>query len=325
MKMIFEKYLSDNIGEKIEIEPWTEQNTLPVVLTEKYHYYQTEILGVRCLLTAPQDDSPGVVVLQKQIKMLKRYTDLRVVLVFKAISRYKRRQLIISRVPFLIENGQMYLPFMGLDLKDDLKADEQEQEKFTALMQLVYLMFLYAPEMKMTATELANRLECSAMQAVRALSGLYERNLLVYDIGGKTGRGKYYHRIGDPEYYQKGQIYLVNPILRVEHTDAIISGYPRAGLDALSQMSMMNPNEYPEQAIGKTDVQKLRDTFVKESGRIKDEKLPEVQIWRYDPTRLSKNGCVDIVSLYLSLKDMQDERVEQAISERLKGETWYTE
>lgn len=324
MKPHFEKYFSESIGENIKIEPWAGQRTLPLLFNDRYRFFQTEILGVHCLLTEPLEESAGVIVLQKQMKMLSKYTDLRIVLLFKTISQYKRKQLITNRMPFFIENGQMYLPFLGLDIKDDLKSDVEENEKFTAQMQFVYLMFLYAPETKITATELANQLGCSPMHALRALSGLYERNLILYDIGGKTSRGKYYHRIGDPEYYQKGLRYLENPIMRTEHTDTILHGYPSAGLDALSQMSMINPYDYPEQAVGKTEAKGIKGGFVKEPGRIKDEKLPEIQIWRYDPTRLSKDGCVDIVSLSLTLRDLHDERVDQAISERLKGEPWYT-
>lgn len=323
MKPHFEKYFSESIGENIKIEPWAGQRTLPLLFNYRYRFFQTEILGVHCLLTEPLEESAGIIVLQKQMKMLSRYTDLRIVLFFKTISRYKRKQLITNRMPFLIENGQMYLPFLGLDIKEDLKSDVEESEKFTGLMQLVYLMFLYAPETKITATELANQLGCSPMHAVRALSGLYERNLIVYNIGGKTSRGKYYHRIGDPEYYQKGLRYLENPIMRTEHTETILQGYPSAGLDALSQMSMINPYDYSEQAVGKAEALKIKGAFVKEPGRIKDEKLPEIQIWRYDPTLLSKDRCVDIVSLSLTLRDLHDERVDQAISERFKGEPWY--
>lgn len=325
MKPQLEKYFRENVGEDIKIEPWAGQRTLPLLLNDKYRFFQTEILGVECLLTEPLEESAGVIALQKQMKMLRKYTELRIILLFKKISQYKRKQLIINRVPFLIENGQMYLPFLGLDIKEDLKSDVEESEKFTAHMQFVYLMFLYEPEMKTTATELANQLGCSPMHALRALSGLYERNLILYDIGGKTGKGKYYHRIGDPEYYQKGLRYLENPIMRTEHTETILQGYPSAGMDALSKLSMMNSYDYPEQAVGKTEAKEIQRSFVKEPGRSKDEKLPEIQIWRYDPTRFSRNGCVDIVSLSLTLRDLHDERIEQALHERLKGEPWYTE
>ena len=64
---------------------------------------------------------------------------------------------------------------------------------------------------------------------------------------------------------------------------------------------------------------------MKDRDRIADEKLTEIEVWRYNPTLLSKEKYVDIASLALSLKEMNDERVELALKERLKGETWYME
>ena len=62
---------------------------------------------------------------------------------------------------------------------------------------------------------------------------------------------------------------------------------------------------------------------MKNRDRIADEKLTEIEVWSYDPTILSKEKYVDLASLALSLKEINDERVEQALEESLKGETWY--
>ncbi len=49
-----------------------------------------------------------------------------------------------------------------------------------------------------------------------------------------------------------------------------------------------------------------------------------IQVWRYDPTLFAKNVVVDIFSLYLSLKDETDERVELAMQEALEAQLrWY--
>ncbi|MCF8020028.1 MAG: plasmid pRiA4b ORF-3 family protein [Vallitaleaceae bacterium] len=43
--------------------------------------------------------------------------DCQIVLLYKDITRYRRKSLIENRIAFVIEDGQMYLPFLGLDLK----------------------------------------------------------------------------------------------------------------------------------------------------------------------------------------------------------------
>lgn len=46
-----------------------------------------------------------------------------------------------------------------------------------------------------------------------------------------------------------------------------------------------------------------------------------IELWRYDPKRLSESGCVDSLSLALALRDDADERVEEAI-EGMLDQVW---
>ena len=48
------------------------------------------------------------------------------------------------------------------------------------------------------------------------------------------------------------------------------------------------------------------------------EKQCALQLWRYDPRRISQTGGVDVLSLAASLADDMDERVEQCIEEILE-------
>ena len=51
---------------------------------------------------------------------------------------------------------------------------------------------------------------------------------------------------------------------------------------------------------------------------IESEKQCALQLWRYDPRRISQTGGVDVLSLAASLADDMDERVEQCIEEILE-------
>ena len=42
-----------------------------------------------------------------------------------------------------------------------------------------------------------------------------------------------------------------------------------------------------------------------------------VELWRYDPQKLSNGPCVDRLSLAITLQDDPDERIEAAIDEML--------
>lgn len=53
-----------------------------------------------------------------------------------------------------------------------------------------------------------------------------------------------------------------------------------------------------------------------------DDERVEVQTWTYDPRILAKNGVVDRLSLYLSVRGSPDERVQQAAQELLETFEW---
>jgi len=47
-----------------------------------------------------------------------------------------------------------------------------------------------------------------------------------------------------------------------------------------------------------------------------------VQVWRYDPHILSENGKVDKLSLYLSLRDNADDRIQIELENMLNEIKW---
>jgi hypothetical protein len=47
-----------------------------------------------------------------------------------------------------------------------------------------------------------------------------------------------------------------------------------------------------------------------------------IEIWRYNPSILSKSGIVDRLSLYLSLKDSKDERIQIELDNMINEIKW---
>ena len=48
----------------------------------------------------------------------------------------------------------------------------------------------------------------------------------------------------------------------------------------------------------------------------------EISVWSYAPSLLAKGNAVDRLSLYLSLKESQDERIEAALEEMMRELQW---
>lgn len=324
MVMTAELYLKENIDEQITIKPWIKKNNFPVFLRDTYNFYEVTILGTRCILIEAVDEMPNIYQLQKHIKQIKNLTDRQIVLFYKDITRYRRKSLIENRIAFVIEDGQMYLPFLGLDLKK-VKEHVEEAKGFTAPAQIAYLYFLYHKEEVVNTTDFAKKLGFNKMTASRALNDLYHANLITYEIGGMTGRSKEYKRIKDPDYFLRGRNYLKTPVRKIIYTKTRPLDALTAGMEALSELSMINPPGHPIMAIDRNKLNKEQVEVVNNKDLIKDTKLVELELWDYDPGLFSNNGHVDLLSLYASLKEETDERVRQALEEVLRGEPWYTD
>lgn len=324
MVMTAELYLKENIDEQITIKPWIKKNNFPIFLRDAYNFYGVTILGTRCILIEAVDEMPNIYQLQKHIKQIKNLTDRQIVLFYKDITRYRRKSLIENRIAFVIEDGQMYLPFLGLDLKK-VKEHVEEAKGFTAPAQIAYLYFLYHKEEVVNTTDFAKKLGFNKMTASRALNDLYHANLITYEIGGMTGRSKEYKRIKDPDYFLRGRNYLKTPVRKIIYTKTRPLDALTAGMEALSELSMINPPGHPIMAIDRNKLNNEQVEVVNNKDLIKDTKLVELELWDYDPGLFSNNGHVDLLSLYASLKEETDERVRQALEEVLRGEPWYTD
>lgn len=320
MVMTIEPFLRENIDDHLRIEPFLIKKQFPIYLRESYNFYKMIILGKQCVLLEVLDGMPSINRIQKHVKQIENVTESQIVLYYKALSRHRRKILIENRIAFVIEDGQMYLPFLGLDLKKTQEYIKDQMMSFTTSAQVAYLYFMYHKEDILNTTEFAEKLGFSKMTASKALNDLYNANLLTYEIGGNTGRSKAYKRIPDPGYFLKGCDYLKTPVRKTVHTKEKPSAALDAGLYALAELSMMNPPDHMVLAIDIKELKEEQLEIVKNKDLIKDRKLVELQLWDYDPKLFSDKYRVDILSLYASLKDEKDERIEQALEEILRGE-----
>ena len=325
MKNILENYLKENIDTKIKIVSWGRKKKLPLYLLDKYNFFASDILDNHCIFIEILKESPGIEIIKKHLKMIQNVDNSHLVLLYKTISNFRRKTLIENRISFVVENGQMYMPFLGLDLKKIIEKSIKHIDLFSSSTQVTFLYFLYKQDITTNATKLAKLLKTSTMTASRILNYLYEAGLLICEIGGKTGRTKNYRRIEDPIYYRSGNRYLRNPVWKIVYIQENVEGTLIAGLEALSLITMINPPQNTIKAISKEKFDELKTYLIKDKDRIEDEIFIELEVWHYDPAIVSKEKYVDPLSLAVSLKELNDERVDNAVEEMLKKEKWYTE
>lgn len=305
-----EKYIKSALGCNITEGEYTLPKSTPQYLLSGYSYQKYKIEGQDCLFVAPLDFS--LASYKKHYEKIRQLTGLIPVLALKSITPYQRKTLIEEHIPFVVPESQIYLPFLAISLTEKYKK-KREIVKFTPTTQLVFL-YLFYNNTKLTATDIALKLNCTAMSATRAYKALTDCALFSYEC---DGRKKYIipNYIGG-EMLRVAEEYLVSPKEKsfIVPYDTVTDGMIVSGIFALGYKTMLGITEKDKCfAIAKTDIIDIADDI--ENGIM-------IEQWKYDPAILADNGIADDISLILSLKDSADERVQTELDELRRNYEW---
>jgi len=322
-------YLRETVDAEAGIEPMDVSAKLPMLAVEMFSFRCLHLFGSMHALIQPMRELPETVALAKQVANYEKMLGMPVVLLLKSLSGMRRMRLIEKRIPFILENGQLYLPFVALHLMPTYRRDVPNTERFSNLSQLFFLYFLYHEHESRTVSEMSTWMRASDMSASRGLSELYELGFLTFEMDGKTKKAKKYCRSLNMAYYPRGWKYIGNPVektvwIRESDLAKEMHNLPKAGLDALSSRSMLNPPKYPVKSMWIRHSAKLKQ-YLLSSPEATNDQVVELQLWKYDPVPLSENGMVDVASLAISLAAEKDDRIQAAIHEMLKEMPWYME
>ena len=303
-------------GRDLAWKKWQSEKKLQLYLElrEKYKFH---IYGMDFVLIQLSDnDTFGVIALQKQRKIYEDAYGCSVGFIINQLNKRQMDSLISHRVPFICEPGQVFLPFMGLMLNTHLqKKYNVNADKRTPISQVLFLYLLYHADVHKIKSEIADELGVSRMSITRAARQLKEMNLITDDSGKLSSIAS------GMELYEKAKPYLINPVQKistVRREDWNRHG-ELAGETALAEYSMLNPPGISTYAIAKnTEITSIEEV----DAQWENVPLVNLQIWKYDPAFFAKNGIVDVISLACSLMDETDERIQMSIDEMLEEYKW---
>ncbi|HEY3318971.1 MAG TPA: hypothetical protein VGP72_00645 [Planctomycetota bacterium] len=319
-----EQYIKTALGADVTVTPWRGAEHLPQFLRAMYSFAQIRLLGMSGLLVLDSghaERSPATV--RKHLDLLRAKQDTEVIYVRDQVTAYNRKRLIEQKVPFIVPGNQMYLPMLGIDLREHFRRLRSENPVFSPSTQAVVIqVLLHGADGDLVPLAAARCLGYSAMTMTRAFDELEAAELGTVTICGRERRLRF---IADRKsLWTKVQPFLRNPVtktLYVQRTEATTSGI-RAGLTALAQYSMLSPPEYVTHALSREEWNLLRQQH-----RITELPGPEadseeLEVWAYPPKLFAERGVVDPLSLYLSLKDNNDERTQTALDEMMRKLGW---
>ncbi|GHU78372.1 hypothetical protein FACS1894145_0110 [Bacteroidia bacterium] len=314
-----EKYISEIIGTEISIYPLDKRllQALPLYITSVFDIFETNIFEKRlCLLLVKTDNNITPDNLAKQKTLIEGKIGMIAVFVFDKILSYNIKRLIQKRINFIIPNKQMFVPALMLDLRKMPEQPPLKVEKLSSNAQFLLLFHLQKELLNgLTTQQLAEKFNQNYRTMSRAVNCLKDLNLIEL-VGGKekqiffTEKGK--------NLWQKAQPFCKNPVERTLFTDEILD-YPKSNINALANYTMLNDEQKQFYAIDKQEVKNLTIETNKHYGD------NEIEIWRYNPAWLAENGFVDKLSLFLLLKNADNERVDIELETLINEMQWLEE
>ncbi|MEN6363379.1 MAG: hypothetical protein ABFC90_12195 [Bacteroidales bacterium] len=273
-----------------------------------------------CVIQAKNKQDSSTPLKYKQItKQTEILVGMPVVVILDSLTYYERERLINQGVYFIISDKYAFLPSLIVNVQ--AKKKKKNPSKLTPVAQYVLLYYLLSEESKeeYTIKDLEQIMPYNYVALARAVASLENCKLCNTEIKDNTGI-KYIH-FGDSkrELWKKAQSYLSSPVKKVLYCDAIPEGdFSISGVNALSQYSHLNSEEYETRAIW--------DKLFNPSGAQYNEVegLNKIEIWKYPTTMpfLSNHNVVDKLSLYLSMKDEPDARIEKELEIIIEEMKW---
>lgn len=325
-----QKYIKEVLDEIIVVNrlPEYEVSKIPMYVTQLYKIYTTRLLDTELVLVQLVNaNNLSIAQTEKQLRNLNKLFNKTVVLILDHLVSYNRSRLIKKKVNFIVPGKQLFLPEMLVDLKegDAIKSSLKEKQNLIpsaqvmVLYQILGLSKFWDIEEK-SFKEIALKLNYSPMAISKAVGNLQTLDLVT--IAGE--KEKYiqfnYDKVKLWEKIEENDFWNY-PVFKRVYIDELPMGVKTwdCNTSALSEYSDMNQSRQNYVALGRREYNKLikQNLFINANPTEGDYCM---EVWKYNPGILSHTAIiteliVDPLSLYLTLKNIPDERIEMALEQ----------
>jgi len=305
------EFIKKVLGLSVSRKPWEHLQKMPYYIQDRFTIEKVTLGNMEALFLYPKTELDHTAALQKHIARIQKAEPLSVVIVLSSMSRYRRDAFVKARIPFVVPEKQLYLPFIGTYMQERLDSEEKKLEKFQPAAQVLFFYYLYQGKKDMYMSNAVKDLGYSAMTISRAAKQLVQTGFFTESKNGvqKILTGTVQGR----ELFYSVRPALINPVRRRTSVKKanVNDAYILAGDSAIAKQTMLNDSIFCCYAVvGKQNLQELPYAMDANTDVV-------IEVWKYDPALLSKDGMVDPLSLTMSFEDEEDERVQDAIEELL--------
>jgi len=299
----------------------------PFFLQDAYEVWFGELFGQPVTLACVKGDQPlAPEQIEQHTKRMGALVHTPVIIALPSLSPGERKQLIARGVAFVVPDRQLFAPQMGMILTERFGVGPRPKAiSASPATQALLVWFLNHHPVKQTwhPSLDATALGYTEMTASRAVQELLQFRLFELDV---RGRARHLKLIGDRrELWEKAKPYLRTPVQRTLWTydrrifDLMDARW--AGESALARLTMLNAPQQQVIAMTADAAQGAKATNVFFEPRELADGIA-VQVWRYEPRMQDITINVDPLSLWLSLRDNRDDRIQMALDELEEKFPW---
>ncbi len=318
------KYLNEVLGIEVVMKRLQSARlkNLPLFIRQMYDFYQVRLLEREMVfLKSKSDETASPDRLRKHLQTVEKALDAPVVFIFPFLQAYNRKRLIRKRIAFIIPGKQMFIPWLMIDLRELGHSVPSQKEKLLPAAQCLLIYHLLKEDLgSFPLKTVAEKLHYTQATVTRAVQALVEKELANKKIQNREIRIRFKYK--DQELWGKALPVLQNPVKKAcsleELPDKDIVYV--TSFSALAHYTDLAADQKRHFAMAEKDFQWLKKErqiriIPGNNGNI------YLEVWKYPPGILADNGMVDPLSLYMTLKEEKDERIELAL-EKMISHLW---
>lgn len=323
-------YIKEVLGYKIFLEKMEakELNQLPYFIRESYRFHRAvakDNHGDFIIAESKPQSKPTVRQVEKQLQTVKELTQKKVVFAANQITALNRKRFIEKGINFIIPGKQMFLPEMMIDLKEVYRKPAKEKLLPSAQFIMLYHILHRTGKIEnLSLKQLAEKFGYTPMAITKAADNL--RHLELCELQGTKEKSIRFPQ-PVPELWHQALPLITSPVLKQVYVDELPENIflMKSNESALPEYTEMAESRQKYFAMEKRMFYSL-----KKEDNLKTLNDYEgnycLEIWKYNPEKLAEGVTeeinVDPLSLYLSMKHMQDERIEIALEQIIEKYIW---
>ena len=302
-------------GQQIELRNLSKQDQkgLWLELIANFKMMQFDFNGQVMLLLVAKGEMDYTNVQRRKIsERIESIKHIPAVFYFDNLLTYERDRLVEQGVYFIVADKFAFVPTLIINR---LSTKSEIKELFYPSTQYILLYHLQIENLDgLSLKELEDKVPYKYKTIAKSIKQLEALGLV--SLEGSRNK-KLVFELSGKELWDKASTNLIDPIKSIEYTSDVFPEGDIGGISALSHYSMLAPEDVPTRVLTAEWVREHKYS-IPELHSFEDTQ--RIEIWKYPPSGTS--GYVDKLSLFLTLKDDNDPRVEKEIAIMMNKIKW---